>query len=58
MARSEVDGIGFELDRPFNNAAAGFLVAKDVIERVLSDYCYVVVIKVVVELLRCDQDGV
>ena len=58
MARPKVDGIGAELDFPFNDAATSFLVAEDVTERVLSDYYYVVGIKVVVELPRCDQDGV
>ena len=58
VARPKVDGIGARLDRPFNNAAAGFLVVEDVAERVLSDYCYVVGIKVVAELLGCDQDGI
>ena len=58
MARPEVDGIGVELDCPFNDAAAGFLVTEDVAEWVLSDYCYVIGIKVVAELLGCDQDGV
>ena len=58
MARPEVDGIGVELDCPFNDVAAGFLVAKDVTEWVLSDYRYVVAVKVVTKLLGCDQDGV
>ena len=58
MARPEVDGIGAELDHPFNDVAAGFLVVTDVVERVLSDYCYVVGIEVVSELLGCDEDGV
>ena len=58
MARPEVDGIGAELDRPFNDAAAGFLIAEDVVEWVLSNYCYVVGVEVVMELLGCDQDGV
>ena len=58
VAGPKIDGIGAELDRPFDDAAAGFLIAENVIERVLRDYRYVVVIKVVVELLRCDQDGV
>ena len=58
VARPEVDGIGAELDYPFNDAAAGFLVVEDVTEMVLGDYCYVVGIKVVAELPRCDQDGV
>ena len=58
MARREVDGIGAKLDRPFNDVAAGFLVVEDITEWVLSDYCYVVGIKVVMELLGCDQDGI
>ena len=58
MARPEVNGIGAELDHPFNNAAAGFLVVEDVVEWVLSDYCCVVGIEVVTKLLRCDQDGI
>ena len=58
MARPEVDGIGTKLDRPFNNVAAGFLIVEDVSERVLSDYCYLVGIKVVVELPGCDQAGI
>ena len=58
VARPEVDGIGAELDRPFNDAAAGFLVAEDVAEWVLSNYHYVVGIEVVTELPGSDQDGV
>ena len=30
MVKPEVDGIGAELDRPFNDAATSFLVAEDV----------------------------
>ena len=58
MARPKVDGIGAELDHPFNDVAASFLVAKDVAKWVLGDYRYVVGIKVVTELLGCDQDGI
>ena len=58
MARPKVDGIGAELDRPFNDVAAGFLIAEDVIEQVFREYCYVVGIKVVAELPGCDQDGI
>ena len=58
VARPKVDGIGAKLDHPFNDAAAGFLVAEDVAEWVLSDYHYVVGIKVVMKFLGCDQDGV
>ena len=58
VARPEVDGIGAELDHPFNDVATGFLVAEDVAERVFHNYCYVVGIKVVAELPGCDQDGV
>jgi len=58
VARFEVDGIGAKLDHPFNDAATGFLVAENVTEQILSDYRYVVGIKVVIELPGCDQDGV
>ena len=58
MAGPKIDGIGDELDRPFDDAAAGFLVAENVAERVLRDYRYVVGIEVVVELPRCDKDSV
>ena len=58
MVRPEVDGIGAELDCPFNVVAAGFLVLEDITEWVLSDYRYVVGIKVVTKLLGYDQAGV
>jgi len=58
VVRPKVDGIGAKLNRPFNDAVAGFLVAEDVVEWVLSDYRYVVGVKVVTELLGCDQDGI
>ena len=58
MARPEVDGIGAELNYPFNDAAAGFLVSKDIAEWVLSDYRYMVGVEVVTKLLGCDQDGI
>ena len=58
MARPEVNGIGAELDHPFDDAITGFLIAENVTERVLRDYRYVVGIKVVAELLGCDKDGV
>ena len=58
QARPEFDGVGAKLDRPFNDATTGFLVAEDVAEWVLSDYRYVVGIKVVMKLSRCDHDGI
>ena len=58
MAEPKIDGIGAKLDRPFDDAAAGFLIAKNVTERVLYDYRNVVGIEVVAELLGCDKDGV
>ena len=58
VAGPKIDGIGVELDRPFADAAAGFLIAENVTERVLHDYRYVVGMEVVVELLGCDKDGI
>jgi len=54
----KIDGIGAELDCPFDDAVVGFLIAENVAERVLRDYRYVVGIEVVVELPRCDKDSV
>ena len=58
MAGPKIDGIGAELDHPFDDAADGFLIMENVAERVLYDYRYVVGIKVVVKLPGCDKDGV
>ena len=58
MVRPKLDGIGAELDHPFNDAATGLLVEEDVAEWVLSNYRYVVGVEVMMELLGCDQDGV
>ena len=46
------------LSHPFNDAATRFLVTEDVAEWVLYDYYYLIGVKVVVELLRRDQDGI
>ena len=54
MARPEVNGIGAELDHPFNDAATGLLVEEDVAEWVLSNYRYVIGVEVVMELPGCD----
>jgi len=58
VASPKVNGIGTELDHPFNDATIGFLIAENVAERVLRDYRYVVGIEVVEELSGCDEDGV
>ena len=58
MVRPEVDGIGVELDCPFNDVAASFLVMEDVTEWVLNNHCYVIGVKVVAKLPRHDQDGI
>ena len=58
VAGPKIDGIGAELDCPFDDAVAGFLVVENVAERVLRDYRYVVGIEEVAELLGCDKDGI
>ena len=58
MVVPKIDGIGAKLDHPFDEVAASFLIAENVIEQVLYDNHYVVGVKVVMELLGCDQDGV
>ena len=54
----KIDGIGAKLNRPFDDVAASFLIAKNVAKRGLRDYRYVVGIEVVVELPGCDKYGV
>ena len=58
MVRPKVDGIGAELNHPFNDVAVGFLVAEDVTEWVLINHCYRVSLEVMVEIPRYDQDSV
>jgi hypothetical protein len=58
VARPELDCIGAELDLSFNDAAAGFLVAENIVEWVFRNHCVVVGIEVVTKLSGCDQDGV
>ena len=58
VAGPKINGIGAELDRPFDDVAAGFLIAENVTERVLHDYRYVVGIEVVAKLPGCDKDGI
>ena len=58
LARPKLDGVGAELDHPFNDAAAGFLVAEDVAEWVLGNHGYGVALEVVAELSGCDQNGI
>ena len=43
---------------PFNDAVTGFLIQEDITEWILGNHYYGVGLKVVVELVGCDQDGV
>ena len=47
VAGPKINGIGVELDHPFNDAAAGFLILEDIAEWVLHDDRYVVGVEVV-----------
>jgi hypothetical protein len=58
LAWSKIDGIGVEFDHPFNDVAIGFLVLEDIAEWVLINHCYGKHLKVMMELLGHDQDGV
>jgi hypothetical protein len=50
MRRLVFDGIGTELDRPLDDATAGFHIIEDISEWVLHDHNYVEGIEVVVKL--------
>ena len=55
---SEFDGVSDELDSPLDDTAVGLFVAKDVPQRKLGDHGDLVVLKVMAELARCNQNGV
>ena len=54
----KIDGIGAELDHPFDDVATVFLIMENVAEQILRDYRYAVGIEVVAKLLGCDKDGI
>jgi hypothetical protein len=39
LAASGINGVGAKFDRPFNDAAIGFLVVEDIAKWVLSNHC-------------------
>ena len=55
---SKFNGVSAELNCPLDDMAIGLFVVEDVPQRELSDHGDLVILKVVVELARCNQDGV
>ena len=55
---SEFDGVSAELDNPLNDAAIGLFVVENVPHRELSDHSNLVVLEVVLELARRNQNCV
>ena len=43
---------------PHNDVAIGFLITEDVAQRILSNYCYLICLKVMVELPGRNKDSV
>ena len=58
LADPEINGVRVELYRPFNDAAIGFLIIEDVAQRILSNHCYLICLKVMTELPRRNKDSV
>ena len=52
----KLDGVGAELNRPFDDTAVGFFVADDITKRKFGDYDDLVILKIMTELAGCDQD--
>jgi len=52
----ELNGVGAELDRPFDDMAAGFFVAEDITEREFGNHINLVIFEVIAELAGCHQD--
>ena len=55
---SEFNGVSAELDNPLDDTAIGLFVAEDVPKRELGDHGDLVILEVVAELARYNQDGV
>ena len=55
---SEFNGVSAELDSPLDNMAIGLFVTEDVAQRELGDHGDLVVLEVMAELVRLDQNGV
>ena len=55
---SKFDGVSTELDNPLDDTTVGLFAAENVPQRELGDHGDLVILKVVVELARCNQDGV
>ena len=58
LAAPEINGVRAKLYRPFNDAAIGFLITEDVSQWILSNHCYLICLKVMVELPGCNKDSV
>ena len=58
LAAPEINGVRAELYCPFNDLAIGFLIMEDVAQRILSNHCYLICLKVMTELPRHNKDSV
>ena len=58
LAAPKINGVHAELYRPFNDVAIGFLITEDVTQRILSNHCYLICLKVMAELLGRNKDSV
>ena len=55
---SELNGASAELNNPLDDMVVSFFVIEDVPQRELGDHGNLVILEVVAELTRCNQDGV
>ena len=58
LAAPKINGVCAELYHPFNDAAIGFLIMEDVAQRILSNHCYLIRLKVMAELPGRNKDSV
>ena len=58
LAAPEINGVRAELYRPFNDVAIGFLIMEDVAQWILSNHCYLIRLKVMVELPGRNKDSI
>ena len=55
LTAPKINGVCVELYRPFNDAAICFFIIEDIAQRILSNHCYLIRLKVMAKLPRRNQ---
>ena len=58
LTAPKINGVCVELYRPFNDAAICFFIIEDIAQRILSNHCYLIRLKVMAELPGHNKDSI